>query len=611
MVKNRLYELTIKDVCKILVGKGLLSKGQASEVVARGPALKRELEKLRAVTTSTGHGIQRSAQQVTPVDIIASMNLERADEPEKLLDEDCIYQCLAQFWGVPYRKIDPLKLDLNVVTGTIPQTFAFRHMVVPLEIKDGRLVVATPNPFNMEVLEDIARVTQMKVEAVVTSKSDVTRIIGEFYGFKRSIEAAQNQFSTTTVDIGNLEQLVKLKTIHELPSNDQHIVNAVNHLFSYAFDQRASDVHIEPKREETLVRMRIDGVLHTVYRLPKNVHSALVSRIKTLSRLDMAEKRRPQDGRIKTSRDGREVEIRVSTVPVAFGEKVVMRIMDPDVLFQDLENLGFTPFDLLRYKQFIHRPHGIVLVCGPTGSGKSTTLYSTLRYLSSPEINITTIEDPIEMVHEEFNQIAVQPVVGITFSSILRNILRQDPDIIMVGEIRDKETAENAVQASLTGHLVLSTLHTNDAPSSVTRLLDLGLPAFLIQASLVGVVAQRLLRKICPHCKESFTMSREELEALGIQVGEGKTVRLHRGAGCLKCRGTGFHGRTGIFEVLPFTEIIKEVTNEGVKPEEIRSQALNEGMVDLRQNAVKKLLEGKTTYEEVLRVTWADSVSSG
>ena len=611
MVKNRLYELTIKDVCKILVGKGLLSKGQASEVVARGPALKRELEKLRAVTTSTGHGIQRSAQQVTPVDIIASMNLERADEPEKLLDEDCIYQCLAQFWGVPYRKIDPLKLDLNVVTGTIPQTFAFRHMVVPLEIKDGRLVVATPNPHNMEVLEDIARVTQMKVEAVVTSKSDVTRIIGEFYGFKRSIEAAQNQFSTTTVDIGNLEQLVKLKTIHELPSNDQHIVNAVNHLFSYAFDQRASDVHIEPKREETLVRMRIDGVLHTVYRLPKNVHSALVSRIKTLSRLDMAEKRRPQDGRIKTSRDGREVEIRVSTVPVAFGEKVVMRIMDPDVLFQDLENLGFTPFDLLRYKQFIHRPHGIVLVCGPTGSGKSTTLYSTLRYLSSPEINITTIEDPIEMVHEEFNQIAVQPVVGITFSSILRNILRQDPDIIMVGEIRDKETAENAVQASLTGHLVLSTLHTNDAPSSVTRLLDLGLPAFLIQASLVGVVAQRLLRKICPYCKESFTMSREELEALGIQVGEGKTVRLHRGAGCLKCRGTGFHGRTGIFEVLPFSETIKEVTKEGVKPEEIRSQALNEGMVDLRQNAVKKLLEGKTTYEEVLRVTWADSVSSG
>jgi len=611
MVKNRLYELTIKDVCKILVGKGLLSKGQASEVVARGPALKRELEKLRAVTTSTGHGIQRSAQQVTPVDIIASMNLERADEPEKLLDEDCIYQCLAQFWGVPYRKIDPLKLDLNVVTGTIPQTFAFRHMVVPLEIKDGRLVVATPNPYNMEVLEDIARVTQMKVEAVVTSKSDVTRIIGEFYGFKRSIEAAQNQFSTTTVDIGNLEQLVKLKTIHELPSNDQHIVNAVNHLFSYAFDQRASDVHIEPKREETLVRMRIDGVLHTVYRLPKNVHSALVSRIKTLSRLDMAEKRRPQDGRIKTSRDGREVEIRVSTVPVAFGEKVVMRIMDPDVLFQDLENLGFTPFDLLRYKQFIHRPHGIVLVCGPTGSGKSTTLYSTLRYLSSPEINITTIEDPIEMVHEEFNQIAVQPVVGITFSSILRNILRQDPDIIMVGEIRDKETAENAVQASLTGHLVLSTLHTNDAPSSVTRLLDLGLPAFLIQASLVGVVAQRLLRKICPYCKESFTMSREELEALGIQVGEGKTVRLHRGAGCLKCRGTGFHGRTGIFEVLPFSETIKEVTKEGVKPEEIRSQALNEGMVDLRQNAVKKLLEGKTTYEEVLRVTWADSVSSG
>ncbi len=607
MAKNVAKEISTKDVCKILVGKGLLSKEQAREVLTREQAIRRELEKLRAVTSSTGHGPQRSGQQITPADVIASMNLERADEPEKLLDEDCIYQCLAQFWGVPYRKIDPLKLDLNVVTGAIPQSFAFRHMVVPVEIRDGKLVVATPNPFNMEVLEDIARVTQMQVEPVVTSKSDVARIIGEFYGFKRSIEAAQDQFSTTSVDIGNLEQLVRLKAVHELPSNDQHIVNAVNHLFSYAFDQRASDVHIEPKRDETLVRMRIDGVLHTVYRLPKNVHSAIVSRIKNLSRLDMAEKRKPQDGRIKTSRGGTEVEIRVSTVPVAFGEKVVMRIMDPDILFQDLENLGFTPFDLLRYKQFIHRPHGIVLVCGPTGSGKSTTLYSTLRYLSSPEINITTIEDPIEMVHEEFNQIAVQPIVGITFSSILRNILRQDPDIIMVGEIRDKETAENAVQASLTGHLVLSTLHTNDAPSSVTRLLDLGLPAFLIQATLVGVVAQRLLRKICPHCKESFEMSSDELEALGIQVGGSRTLRLYRGAGCLKCRGTGFHGRTGIFEVLPFSEAIRGMTKEGVRPEEIRRQAIKEGMVDLRHNAVKKLLEGKTTYEEVLRVTWADS----
>ncbi len=604
---ERAFELA--QICDILVKKGILSQEQAREVLAREPALKRELERLKAMSSSAAHGPHRAGNKVSGVDVIVSMNLERADDLEKVLDEDCIYQCLAEHWGVPYKKIDPIKLDLNVVTGSIPETFAFRHLVVPVEVRDGKLVVATPNPFNVEVLEDIARVSKHKVQPVVASKSDVLKIINEFYGFKRSIAAAEDQFSTTSVDIGNLEQLVKLKASHELPSNDQHIVNAVNHIFSYAFDQRASDIHIEPKRDESLVRMRIDGVLHTVYKLPKNVHSAIVSRIKNLSRLDMAEKRRPQDGRIKTSRAGTEVEIRVSTVPVAFGEKVVMRVMDPDILFQDLEQLGFSPVDLVRYKQFIHRPHGIVLVCGPTGSGKSTTLYSTLRYLSSPEINITTIEDPIEMVHEEFNQIAVQPVVGITFSSILRNILRQDPDIIMVGEIRDRETAENAVQASLTGHLVLSTLHTNDAPSSVTRLLDLGLPAFLIQATLVGVVAQRLVRTICPHCKEAFEISTAELEGLGIKLDKTETIRLHRGAGCLKCRGTGYYGRTGIFEVLPFSETIKEITRDGIKPQEVREQAVKEGMVNLRENAVKKLLEGKTTYQEVLRVTWAESTN--
>jgi general secretion pathway protein E len=318
----------------------------------------------------------------------------------------------------------------------------------------------------------------------------------------------------------------------------------------------------------------------------------------------MAEKRRPQDGRIKMEKGGVEAEIRVSSVPVAFGEKLVMRIMDPDILFQALENLGFTSMDLIRFQQFINMPHGIVLVCGPTGSGKSTTLYSTLRYLSTPDINITTVEDPIEMIHEDFNQIGVQPLIDITFASILRNILRQDPDIIMIGEMRDVETAENAIQAALTGHLVLSTLHTNDAPSSITRLLDLGIPSFLIQATLVGVLAQRLVRKICPYCKETHQMDGAELTSMGLDLGKEGPVTLHQGKGCLKCRNTGYLGRSGIYEVLPVTEAIRKLVKPECDAEAIRDMARKEGMVTLRENAIRKLLEGRTTYQEVLRVTW-------
>jgi general secretion pathway protein E len=318
----------------------------------------------------------------------------------------------------------------------------------------------------------------------------------------------------------------------------------------------------------------------------------------------MSEKRRPQDGRIKTDKGDTAVEIRVSTLPVAFGEKVVMRIMDPDILFQELEHLGFTPTDLIRYNQFINMPHGIVLVCGPTGSGKSTTLYSTLRHLSTPAINITTIEDPVEMVHEDFNQISVQPAVDITFATILRNILRQDPDIIMIGEMRDVETAQNAVQAAMTGHLVLSTLHTNDAPSSITRLLDLGIPPFLIQATMVGILAQRLVRKICSHCIESFEMESTELNAMGLEVGGKSRVKLYRGKGCINCRGTGYFGRTSVFEVLPYTESMKVLTTADTDLYNIRTKAREEGMITLRENAVKKLLKGVTTYQEVLRVTW-------
>ena len=591
-------------VCRLLLRRGLISAEQEEEILRKREGLQAKLEKLRSMRQASTSSKAKILSPINIVDVIAALKFDRADNPEKELDEEIIYQVLAKEWGVPYKKIDPLKLDINLVTGTIPHSFAMKHLALPINVKDKCLTVAMANPFDVEVIEDISRVSHMKVEPVVSTKTDIMKLMNEFFGFKRSISAAEHEFAGPSVDLGNLEQYVRLKAADELPSDDQHIVNAVNHLLSYAFDQRASDVHLEPKRNVSLVRMRIDGVFHTVYTLPRTVHSAIVSRIKALSRLDMAEKRRPQDGRIKTDKGGVEAEIRVSTIPVAFGEKVVMRIMDPDILFQELENLGFSSGDLIRFQQFISMPHGIVLVCGPTGSGKSTTLYSTLRELSTPEINITTIEDPIEMVHEDFNQIAVQPVVGITFGSILRNILRQDPDIIMIGEMRDLETAENAIQAALTGHLVLSTLHTNDAPSAVTRLLDLGIPSFLIQATLIGVMAQRLVRKICVHCKESFEMESSELSAMGLEIPKKGKVVLYQGKGCIKCRGTGYLGRTGILEVLPFTESIKNLATADTDPEVLRVQARKEGMVTLRENAIKKLLDGKTTYQEVLRVTW-------
>ncbi len=596
-----------KNICHILVKKNLLSEVRVKEILKKKDIIKKKLEKHKEPVFSSNSSHLEIVNPVTIIDVIVSMNLSRPDKQTVILDEDAIFYALAEEWGFSYKKIDPLKLDLNLVTTTIPRSFAMKHLVLPIGIHDGILTVAVSDPFNTELVEDIAKAINMSVNSVLSSKSDIIRFINEFFGFKSSIAAAEHQFAAPAVDLGNLEQYVHLKSADELPSNDQHIVNAVNHIFSYAFDQRASDVHIEPKRNTSRVRMRIDGVLHTIYEIPKTVHSAVVSRIKNLSRLDMAEKRRPQDGRIKTEKGGVDVEMRISTIPVAFGEKVVMRIMDPDVLFQELEELGFTSTDLIRYNRCVNMPHGIILVCGPTGSGKTTTLYSTLRHLSSPAINITTIEDPIEMVNEEFNQIAVQPVLGITFSTILRNILRQDPDIIMIGEVRDLETAENAVQAAMTGHLVLSTLHTNDAPSTIIRLLDLGVPAFLIKSTIVGIVAQRLVRKICTYCKESFEINASELENMGVNTGRKGSIKLCRGKGCIKCRGTGYMGRTSIFEILPFSDSIRAATTQETDLETIRAIAVKDGIVSLRDNAVKKMLQGQTTCQEVIRATWSNT----
>ncbi len=542
------------------------------------------------------------------VDVIVSFRLDVGGKKGKTLDEHAIMQAVSQCCGIPFKKLDPLTLDIETVTKTISKNFALSHMLLPFNFQNGILEVAVYHPDNTTVLKDIEQANQVEVKPYISTKSDIKKILADFFGFQHSISAAESQFGAPgtggSVDIGNLEQFVKISSSKEISSSDQHIKSAVNHLFNYALDQKASDIHVEPKRNYCMVRFRIDGALHTIYNLPKAVHSAIAARIKFLARLDIAEKRRPQDGRIKLAMGGdKEAEVRVSTVPVAFGEKVVMRILDPDVIFQDLDNLGFSKRDQLVYNSFIQSPHGIVLVTGPTGSGKSTTLYSTLEKIATPERNIVTVEDPVEMVHEAFNQISVQPLIDVTFSTILRNILRQDPDIIMIGEIRDLDTAAHAVQAAMTGHLVFSTLHTNDAVSSIVRLMDLGLEPFLISSTLLGALAQRLVRTICSHCAESFTMEGAELLKLGFPVSEHDVFTLKRGKGCRRCRGTGYKGRCGVFEIFPLSEQMKKMVSNQNSVDEIRQLAIREGMTTLREDAWEKVKAGITTYEEAMRVT--------
>ena len=599
--------LNSEKLLDLLMGQGLLSKEQRQFVILQKG---KQRQKLLQHHGGRRQGEQRKLDKGFPdlVDIVVSMNLELPGKKGVVLTEEIVMRAVSRVLKIPFKKLDPLDLDMNIVTKTIPKSFALTHMILPFELNNGILEVVTYDPDNQMVLEDIERANQVKVRPYLSTRSEIKKILAEFFGFQRSISAAEDQFGGSseggTVDIGNLEQYVRLSSARELTSTDQHIKAAVNHLFSYALEQRASDIHVEPKRNTCLIRFRIDGVLHTIYKLPKAVHSAITSRIKSLARMDIAEKRRPQDGRIKIGQQGgKEAELRVSTVPVSFGEKTVMRILDPDVIFQDLDGLGFSRRDRVVYNSFMTAPHGIVLVTGPTGSGKSTTLYSTLKQIASPETNIITVEDPVEMVYEDFNQISVQTQIDVTFSSILRNILRQDPDIIMIGEIRDLETATHAVQAALTGHLVFSTLHTNDAVSTVIRLEDLGLEPFLIGSTMLGALAQRLVRRICPHCKEKYFVQAEEMQKVGFPVAGKSELELSRGKGCKQCRGTGYSGRLGVFEIFPMSEKMKKLVSDRATDSELRQVAIREGMTTLHEDAWRKVLAGETTVEEALRVT--------
>jgi len=524
-----------------------------------------------------------------------------------LWDTEQLTEWLAGRLRLPYLRIDPLRVDVGRVADVMSVQYAQSRLALPVQVGASEITIATAEPLDTGWVSEIESHARKSVRLVVANPEDLRRYTTEFYALARSVRAAQKSGETSST--ASFEQLVELgKTNKQLDANDQGVVQVVDWLWQYAFDQRASDIHLEPRRENGAIRFRIDGVLHTVYQVPLTVMSAMTARIKLLGRMDVVEKRRPLDGRIKTVRQaadgGGEVEMRLSTLPTAFGEKLVMRIFDPEAAVKTLDALGFAEGEARAWEQLIQRPHGIVLVTGPTGSGKTTTLYSTLKRLATDEVNVCTVEDPIEMIEPAFNQTQVQPALDFGFAEGLRALMRQDPDIIMVGEIRDLATAEMAIQAALTGHLVFSTLHTNDAVGAVTRLSDLGVPGYLIAATVIGVLAQRLARTLCPACKaRDDSTTREALDELVRPWRLSGGVRPYRAVGCIECRNTGYRGRAGLYELMVMSENLRRLIHPTLDAAALAKQAVKEGMRPLRLAGAMKVAEGVTTLEEVLRAT--------
>ncbi|MFZ6752375.1 GspE/PulE family protein [Undibacterium sp. Dicai25W] len=536
----------------------------------------------------------------------AQCKLQSAKAPHHLLTLDWLTEWAARKVNLPFYRIDPLKIDFTSVSDVMSAKYATRFNILPVETKRNTVVVATTDPFNHEWQEEISRISRKEIRLVLANPLEISQYIVQFFSLAKSIKDARK---INTNDLGlrqNLEQLVELgKSNKQLDANDQHIVNIVDWLWQFAFDQRASDIHLEPKRDMAAIRFRIDGVLHQVYQLPASIMIAMIARIKLLGRIDVIEKRRPQDGRIKTrTADGQEIELRLSTLPTVFGEKMVMRIFDPEVVVKTLPELGFPPKDAERWDTLTKKPHGIILVTGPTGSGKTTTLYTTLKSLATAEVNVCTVEDPIEMVEASFNQMQVQSSIDLGFADGIRALMRQDPDIIMVGEIRDLETAEMAVQAALTGHLVLSTLHTNDAPSAIMRLLELGVPYYLLEATIIGILAQRLVRTLCKFCKTPDGELPDPVwQSLSEEFALPKPASIYRPVGCPECRQTGFLGRTGLYELLTVTQAFSKLITKESDIHALRVQSIKDGMKPLRIAGAEKIIEGLTTADEVLKVT--------
>ena len=574
--------LELRRLIEWLAADGVISPMEAKRTIARC-----------AQAESRQHPLVRLAN--------VAMTRESDSKP---LDLETLAQWLAGRAGLSYLRIDPLKVDVGKVADTMSAAYAERHKVLPVQVLPNEVVVATAEPFLTDWISEVERQSRRTVRRVVANPAEIQRYTAEFFALAKSVRAAQKAGGNTGG--ASFEQLVELgKSNRQLDANDQSVVQVVDWLWQYAFDQRASDIHLEPRRDQGVIRFRIDGVLHPAYQMPMGVMNAMVARIKLLGRMDVVEKRRPLDGRIKTrNMRGEEVEMRLSTLPTAFGEKMVMRIFDPDTAVKDLDALGFAQHDAQRWEQLVTRPNGIILVTGPTGSGKTTTLYSTLKRVATEEVNVSTVEDPIEMIEPAFNQTQVQPQLDFGFTEGLRALMRQDPDIIMVGEIRDLATAEMAVQAALTGHLVFSTLHTNDAPSAITRLMELGVPSYLINAVMLGVLAQRLVRILCPHCKQPDDgITREKLEAIVQPWQITGSVRAYKPVGCVDCRMTGYMGRMGLYELLSISETFRSEVTKEPNLSALRRQAVVDGMRPLRLAGALRVAEGLTTIEEVLSAT--------
>ena len=573
--------LTLDGVLADLVADKLLSKEDADALAAE-----------RRHNRSDQH----------PLVVISEKKFKDPRNARKTLTLDALAEWLAGKVGLPYMHVDPFKIDFAAVTKIMSTAYAQRYRILPVGVNAREATIATCEPFVRDWEDQLKQILRLEIKRVIANPLDIQTYIVEFFNLAKSVKSASEKDKGAYSSISNFEQLVQLGKSGKLDANDQHVVTICDWLFTYAFEQRASDIHLEPRREAGKVRFRIDGVLHDVYQIPTPVLAAMTSRIKLLGRMDVIEKRRPQDGRIKTvTPEGGGVELRLSTMPTAFGEKLVMRIFNPDVLVKDFSDLGFTDDDLKRWNGMIAKPHGIILVTGPTGSGKTTTLYSTLKFLATPEVNVCTVEDPIEMIEPLFNQMQVQQNINVTFASGIRTLMRQDPDIIMVGEIRDAETAEMAIQAALTGHLVLSTLHTNDAPSAVTRLLDIGVPSYLLTSTVLGVMAQRLVRVLCPACKEKYAIGDEAWELLVSPWKAQKPETTYLAKGCLDCRMTGYSGRIGIYEMMVFNNDIRNLITERTDLEQLRETAYREGVKPLRISGAMKVAAGITTVDEVMK----------
>ena len=574
--------VTLDDVLRILLARSVIDG--------------RVIQRVRAAVAAN--------DKRHPFAQLAAQNLHSATEPPFPLTLETITRVVAEGLKIPYHRIDPLKIEVEAVTKLVSQAYATRWQFLPVEVSDQHVVIATAEPFVAEWEKEILPIIKRKIHRVLANPVDIQRYLRECYGVSRSLSrAASSKAAERSGIVENLEALTQLGEVGEPDANDRHIVHLVDWLLQYAFEQRASDIHLEPRRDQGNIRFRIDGVLHLVNQMTTPVLGAIVSRIKSLGRMDVADKRRPQDGRMKTKTPlGKEVELRLSTMPTAFGEKLVMRIFDPEKLEQPFSALGFSERDLRIWTDLTRHPYGIVLVTGPTGSGKTTTLYSALRQLARPEINVCTIEDPIEMVESTFNQMQVQPAIDLSFPNGVRTLLRQDPDIIMIGEIRDRETADVAIQAALTGHLVLSTLHTNDAPSAVTRLMDLGIEPYLIGATLLGVMAQRLVRTLCPHCKRPSPVDLAAWQRLDLEGLLPVPRTVMTAVGCDECRHTGYRGRVGIYELIGLTDELKALIKPGLQANQLSAAGRREGMRPLRLSGAEKIAAGVTTFTEVVAV---------